>query len=79
MGFQLLFGYFNCRTELRLAIGIIILFGAPMIVRELMMLAGRSEAAVPGGLVNGGAPAQPEVPDDAPVSGPYAGAGMPLR
>ena len=77
MGFQLMFGHLDWRTGLRVVLGIFILFGAPMIARELMALAGGSDVAVPGGLANAGALAQPVVPDDAPVSDPYAGAGMP--
>ena len=59
MGFQLMFGHLDWRTGLRVVLGIFILFGAPMIAREFLTLAGRSEAAVPGGLANEGAPAQP--------------------
>lgn len=79
LGFGMLAGRIDWRTGARVVLGIFILFGAPMIVRELMALGPNGDAVKPGQLATGGIPQQPTVPNNAPEADPYAGAGLPQR
>lgn len=79
LGFGMLFGHLDWRTGARVVLGIFILFGAPMIARELMALARDGEAAETGKVAAGALPQQPAVPKNAPAADPYAGAGLPQQ
>ena len=79
LGFGMLFGYLDWRTGARVVLGIFILFGAPMIARELAALAHGDGIAAPDRVATGGKPRQPSVPENAPVPDPYAGAGLPQQ
>ena len=78
-GFGMLFGHLDWRTGTRVVLGIFILFGAPMIARELMALGRNGDAVESGQLAAEGIPQQPAVPKNAPVADPYAGAGLPQQ
>ena len=73
----MLTGRIDWRTGVRVVLGIFILFGAPIIARELMALGRNGDAVESGQLASGGIPQPPVVPKNAPVADPYAGAGMP--
>lgn len=79
LGFGMLAGRIDWRTGVRVVLGIFILFGAPMIARELMTLGRNGGAVESGQLATGGIPQQPVVPKNAPVADPYAGAGLPQQ
>jgi type IV secretion system protein VirB2 len=79
LGFGMLLGHLDWRTGTRVVLGIFILFGAPMIARELAGFARSGEAAESGQVAAGAIPQQPALPKNAPVADPYAGAGMPQR
>jgi type IV secretion system protein VirB2 len=79
LGFRMLFGHLDWRTAARVVLGIFILFGAPMIARELMALKRDGEASKSGQMAAGGIPQQPVVPENASVVDPYAGAGLPQQ
>lgn len=79
LGFGMLFGHLDWRTGTRVVLGIFILFGAPMIARELAGFARSGEAAESGQVASGAILQQPAAPKNAPVADPYAGAGMSQR
>lgn len=79
LGFGMLAGRIDWRTGVRVVLGIFILFGAPMIARELMALARNGEAAQSEQIASQQIPQQPVIPENAPLADPYAGAGMPQR
>jgi type IV secretion system protein VirB2 len=79
LGFGMLFGHLDWRTGARVVLGIFILFGAPTIARELMTLAHDEQAARNTPSVASEIPQQPEVPKNAPVADPYAGARLPQQ
>lgn len=79
LGYGMLMGRLDWRTGLRVVLGIFILFGAPMIVRELTGAVRGGESAVPEQIATGPIAPQPEVPQNAPDNDPYAGAGLPTR
>lgn len=79
LGFGMLFGHLDWRTGARVVLGIFILFGAPMIARELAGLARGGEMAQSDQVAAEGLPPQPAVPTNAPVADPYAGAGFPQQ
>ena len=79
LGFGMLAGRIDWRTGVRVVLGIFILFGAPIIARELMALGRGGDAVESGQLAAGGIPQQPAVPENAPVADPYAGAGLPQQ
>jgi type IV secretion system protein VirB2 len=78
LGFGKMFGHLDWRTGERVALGMIILFGAPIIAREPAGLA-RGGEALPDQVVAGAIPQQPTVPKNAPLADPYVGAGMPQQ
>jgi type IV secretion system protein VirB2 len=79
LGFGMMFGHLDWRTGTRVVLGIFILFGAPMITRELAALARGDEVAAPGQVAVGAVPSRPAVPKNAPAADPYAGAGLPQQ
>ena len=79
LGFGMLAGRIDWRSGVRLVLGIFILFGAPMIVRELMALARDGEAGAPSQMAAGAFPQLPAVHENAPLDDPYAGAGIPQQ
>ena len=79
LGFGMLAGRIVWQTCARVVLGIFILFGAPMIARELMTLGRDGEAVASGQLAADGLPQEPAVPKNAQVADPYAGAGLPQQ
>lgn len=79
LGFGMEAGRIDWRTCVRAVLGIFILFGTPMIARELMALGRNGDVVKSGQLAAGGIPQQPVVPKNASVADPYAGAGLPQR
>jgi type IV secretion system protein VirB2 len=79
LGFGKMFGHLDWRTGERVALGIFILFGAPVIARELAALARGDEAAAPSQMAAGVLPKQLTMPKNTPAADPYAGAEMPQR
>lgn len=79
LGYGMLAGRLDWRSGLRVVLGIFVLFGAPMIVRELTGAVRGVESAAPEQVATGAIPPQPEVPKNAPENDPYAGAGLPTR
>lgn len=79
LGFGMLVGRTDWRTWVRVVLGIFILFGSPMIVRELMAFARDGEPAGSSQAAAGEIPQQPVVPKNAPAADPYAGAGLPQQ
>ncbi|MBK8375898.1 MAG: TrbC/VirB2 family protein [Sphingomonadales bacterium] len=77
VGFGLLGGRLNWRTGARVVMGVFILFGAPMIAQELMSLARDGDASTVGQVATTPIPPSPQVPANAPVYDPYAGAAVP--
>lgn len=78
VGFGMLWGRFDVRAAGRAALGAFILFGAPLIAYQLSNgLRSRQEIAPtlaqPLPLI----PAAPQMPKNAPVNDPYAGAAVP--
>lgn len=76
LGVGMLAGRLDWRTGLRVVLGVFILFGAPMIARELAALARDDAAAAPDAVAAGEVPPQPALPANAPDADPYAGAAM---
>jgi type IV secretion system protein VirB2 len=76
LGFGMLFGHLDWRTGARVVLGIFILFGAPMIARELAGLGRGGEVAAPDPIASESIPAQPEVPAKVANPDPYAGAAI---
>ena len=79
LGFGMLSGRIDWRTGVRVVLGIFILFGAPLIARELMALGRNGDAVETGQLDAGRIPQHPVGPKNAPVADPYAGAVMPQQ
>jgi type IV secretion system protein VirB2 len=79
LGFGMLAGRIDWRTGVRVVLGIFILFGAPMIARELAALARGDAAITTDQAAADRIPRQPTVPENAPVADPYAGAGLPQQ
>lgn len=77
LGFGMLAGRIDWRTGVRVVLGIFILFGAPMIARELMALGRNGDTVESSQVTAGGIQQQPTVPENASVADPYAGAGLP--
>lgn len=76
LGFGMLFGHLDWRTGVRVLLGIFILFGAPLIARELATLARGDVAAAPNQVASGAVSLRQEVldvPKNAPAADPYAG------
>lgn len=76
LGFGMLAGRLDWRTGLRVILGIFILFGAPMIARELAGLGRGGEVAAPDQIAADAIPAQPDVPTNVANPDPYAGAAI---
>ena len=74
MGFGLLGERLNWRTGALVVMGVFILFGAPMIAQKLMLLARDGEASASEQVAATPIPPSPQVPSNAPVYDPYAGA-----
>jgi type IV secretion system protein VirB2 len=79
LGFGMLFGHLDWRTGARVVVGIFILFGAPMIARELAALARDGNEAETGYGATAGIPQTNAIPKNASAADPYAGAGLPQQ
>lgn len=79
LGFAMLVGRLDWRTCARVVLGIFILFGAPMIARELAELVQGGGTGGPYIAAPRAIQQQPNVPKDAPVADPYAGAALQQR
>lgn len=79
LGFGMLFGHLDWRTGARVVLGIFILFGAPMIARELAVLARDGTGAETGQVAAAGIPQTHAILKNASAADPYAGAGLPQQ
>ncbi len=76
VGFSLLEGRLSVRRGATVVLGYFILFGAPVIARELLGLAGRDGGQIAAPDLPSAAPTQPPLPLP-PQPDPYAGASVP--
>lgn len=76
LGFGMLFGHLDWRTGARVVLGIFILFGAPMIARELAGLGRGGDVAAPDQIAAEAIPEPPELPVNVANPDPYAGAAI---
>lgn len=78
LGLGMLWGRFDLRSAGRVTLGCFILFGAPLIAYQMVASLRGGEAATPA-LARQEAPVQaaPQMPNNAPVNDPYAGAAVP--
>lgn len=79
LGLGMLSGHLDWRTSARVVLGIFILFGSPMIARELAALARDGTGAETGQVATGGTPQTHAVPKNPSAADPYAGAGLPRQ
>ena len=78
LAFGMLSGHLEVRTAARVALGAFILFGAPLIAYEMANGLRGSGTAAPGIAQHAPPiPAAPQIPKNAPVNDPYAGAAVP--
>jgi len=78
VGFCLLAGRAAVRRAVQVVLGCFILFGAPVLVREVTGVLRGSSVAVPD-MANGPPVSPPPAPRQPPGGDPYAGAAVPME
>jgi type IV secretory pathway VirB2 component (pilin) len=78
VGFGLLAGRVELRRAAQVVVGCFILFGAPVLVRELTGALRGNSIAVPD-MANGPSVSPPPAPRQPPGGDPYAGAAVPME